>query len=134
MSPMVSGESCFIGGAASLAGFGSVFCETDFFMLLYAPRELRDTGYHCYINILSYQYFIGLKTENLELCQKGLLELTSVLQVFRDGFPIVYDCFMDFAGLMVLVNRRYEKTMGQVGEIMIQFQQSRAVTCSLMAL
>jgi hypothetical protein len=103
-------------------------------MLLYAPRELRDTGYHCYINILSYQYFIGLKTQNLEHYWKSPFELTSVLQGFRDGFPMVLDCCMDSAGLMVLGNRCFEMTMGHGGKIMIEFEQSRAVTCSLTAL
>ena len=37
---------------------------------------------------------------------------------------------MDSAGLMVLGNRLYVMTMGLVGKIMIQFQQSRAVTRS----
>jgi hypothetical protein len=44
------------------------------------------------------------------------------------------DRFIDSVGLMVLGNRRYVMTMGHIGKIMIEFQQTRAVTCGPMAL
>ena len=43
---------------------------------------------------------------------------------------MVLGCCMDSAGLLALGNRLSVMTMGLVGKIMIQFQQSRAVTRS----
>ena len=47
---------------------------------------------------------------------------------------MVLNCFMDSAGLMVLGNRLYEMTIGQVGKIIIEFLQSRTFTCGPMTL
>jgi hypothetical protein len=82
-----------------------------------AVCSTRVTGYwlpYVYKYII-YRYFIGLKTQNLELCQKGSFELTSVLQGLRDGFPMILDCCVDSTGLLVLGNHRYEITMGRMG-------------------
>jgi hypothetical protein len=97
-----------------------------------AVCSTRVTGYwlpllYKYI-IVSILYWLE-NTKSWTLLE-GSIWIDISLQGFRDGFPMVLGCCIDSAGLMVLGNRLCEMTMGLVCKIMIQFQQSRAVTRS----